>query len=52
MSKVKPDGVYSMKVLIFTQEQVVMALGIKHTSTDIIRVYCDGDNKVRIEVLT
>lgn len=46
--RIKPN--YICETYLFSQREVVEALGLKVPQSHIVRVYCDGDNKVRIEV--
>lgn len=45
----EPDAVYTTITRIYEQRTVLKALGFKIAADDIYRIYCDGDNKVRIE---
>ncbi len=50
MKKVKPVVVYQYTVQIFDQRTIIEALGITLKDTEYANVYCDGSNKVRIEI--
>ena len=49
-NQLPPDSYYILHAYLYSQEKVAEALGIPKGI--IRRIYCDGDNKVRVEVYT
>lgn len=47
---VKPSTTYRTVVRLYTQADIVEALGIKIKPDDLVRVECDGSNKVIVTV--
>lgn len=47
---IKPDTTYIITSRLYQQEEVVKALGIKLRKNEIVNVYADGQNKVRVEL--
>ncbi len=48
----KPESCWINEILFYQQEDILKLLGIKVKTNQISRLYCDGDNKVRIEIWT
>ena len=47
---VQPDCTSTIRTLLYSQNDVIEALGIKLGKNERAKVYCDGTNKVRIEI--
>lgn len=48
--KTKPTDTYITTVYLFGQREVIAALGIKMRKNEVHQLYCDGSNKVRVEL--
>ena len=46
----KPDVKYIVTRLLYSQKVVAEALGISIKKNEILRINCDGDNKLTIEL--
>lgn len=47
---ISPCSIYNVITRIYSQEDVVKALGLNIRKSDHATIYCDGINKVRVEV--
>jgi len=47
---IKPCSEYKIRTKVYEQEVVAKALGIKLKKNEILNIYADGHNKVRVEV--
>ena len=47
---IQPETEWIAVTKIYSQAAVANALGITIAENDILRIHCDGDNKVRVEV--
>lgn len=41
---------YIVSTYMYEQKDVVRSLGVRVKASEVVRVYCDGDNLVRIEI--
>ena len=46
---IKPEVEYRIVTRIYSQRTIIDLLGIDKKDECVHRIYCDGDNKVRIE---
>lgn len=47
---ITPNSTYNVLTRIYSQEDVIKALGLNVRKSDHATVYCDGTNKVRVEI--
>lgn len=47
---INPSSIYNVVTRIYSQEDVIEALGLNVRKGDHANIYCDGINKVRVEI--
>jgi hypothetical protein len=49
---IKPEVEYKITTRLYSQRTIIELLGLNTNKDQTHRIYCDGDNKVRIESWT